>query len=152
MQATLQLPMLATESEAPIVRVPVLLKSRPFRVLLLLAIGWVLGLADLAMTLTYLMNVGMFEGNPLARWVIAMGSPAIVAGFKLMTMVVSSMILLWQRRKWQAEIGAILAVLVLAKLTYAWFGYIAFSSEMTHAIVIAAADPSQCDGQWATLR
>ncbi len=144
--------MLAPESEAPIVRVPVLLRSRAFRVILLLAIGWVLGFADLAMTLTYLMNIGMFEGNPLARWVIALGSPVIVACFKLMTMVVSSVILLWYRRKWQAEVGAILALIVLAKLTFAWFGYIAFSSEMTHAITIAAADPSQCDGQWATLR
>ena len=94
MQATLPLPALALDQqEAPMVRLPQLLRSRPFRIVLLIAIGWVLGLTDLAMTLTYLMNIGLFEGNPLARWVIAMGSPAIVAGFKLATMVVSSSIL-----------------------------------------------------------
>lgn len=152
MQATLQLPMLTATEQAPLVRVPKLLRSRHFRVVVLIAIGWVLGLADLVMTLTYLMNVGMFEGNPLARWVIAMGSPAIVAGFKLMTMIVSSAILFWQRRRWQAEVGAILAVLVLAKLTFHWLGYIDMSSDLTHAITIAAADPTQCDGMWATLR
>jgi len=134
------------------VRLPQLLRSRPFRIVLLIAIGWVLGLTDLAMTLTYLMNIGLFEGNPLARWVIAMGSPAIVAGFKLATMVVSSSILFWQRRRWQAEIGAILAVIVLGKLTFQWFGYIDMSSDMTHAITIVAADPAQSDGLWATLR
>ncbi|MFI4873212.1 MAG: DUF5658 family protein [Phycisphaerales bacterium JB058] len=153
MQAALPFPVLALEQqEAPIARLPQLLRSRPFRIVLLIAIGWVLGLTDLAMTLTYLMNVGMFEGNPLARWVIAMGSPAIVAAFKLTTMIISSSILFWQRRRWQAEIGAILAVIVLGQLTFQWFGYIDMSSDMTHAITIVAADPAQSDGLWATLR
>lgn len=152
MQATLPFPVLAIEQQPPIVRLPQLLRSRPFRVVLLIAMGWVLGLADLTMTLTYLMNVGMFEGNPLARWVIAMGSPALVACFKLLTMVVSSSILFWQRGRWQAEAGAILALIVLGRLTFQWFGYIDMSSDMTHAITIVSADPSQYDGLWATLR
>lgn len=128
-----------------------LLASRSFRVILLIAIGWVLGVADLAMTLTYLMNIGMFEGNPLARWVIDFGSPWIVAGFKLFTMVVSSSILFWQRRRWQAEVGAWLALFVLCKLTFAWFDYIQGSSEMTYAITLVSLDPAQADGLWATL-
>lgn len=129
-----------------------MLQSRPYRVVLLLTIGWVLGIADLAMTLTYLMNVGMFEGNPLARWVIAMGSPYIVAGFKLTTMVVSSSILLWQRQRWQGEVGAWLAVIVLGRLTVHWFDYIAGSSEMTYAIALVSSDPGQGDGMWMTLQ
>ena len=129
-----------------------MLQSRPYRVIILLAIGWVLGLADLAMTLTYLMNVGMFEGNPLARWVIAMGSPFIVAGFKVATMIVSSSILYWQRHRWQGEVGAWLAVIVLAKLTVHWFDYIAGSEDMTYAIALVSADPGQADGLWMTLQ
>lgn len=152
MQAALPLPALAVSEPASLVRVPVLLRSRGFRVILLIAIGWVLGLTDLVLTLTYLMNVGLFEGNPLARWVIALGSPAIVAAFKLATMVASSSILFWQRRRWQAEFGAILAVLVLGKLTLAWMSYIAFSAELTHAITIAAADPGHYEDVWSTLR
>lgn len=152
MQATLEMPALDPMQQTPLARVPVLLRSRGFRVVALVAVGWVLGLADLVLTLTYLLNVGLFEGNPLARWVIALGSPVIVALFKLATMVISSSILLWQRRRWQAEVGAILAVAVLGKLTLTWMGYIAFSSEMTHAITIAAADPGSYTDVWSTLR
>lgn len=152
MQATLELPALGAMDQTPLARVPVLLGSRAFRVVTLVAVGWVLGITDLVLTLTYLMNVGLFEGNPLARWVIALGSPLIVALFKLATMVASSSILLWQRRRWQAEVGAILAVLVLGKLTLAWMSYIDFSSELTHAITIAATDPGDHADVWSTLR
>lgn len=151
MEAALPIPALVTES-CPVVRVPVLLRSRGFRVVALIAVGWVLGLTDLVLTLTYLMNIGLFEGNPLARWIIAFGSPWLVVAFKLGTMVASSGILFWQRRRWQAEVGAILAVIVLAKLTMQWMGYIAFASDMTHAMSIAAADPVSYQDVWATLR
>lgn len=151
MEAALAIPALA-EGHGPVVRMPVLLRRRAFRVVALIAAGWVLGLADLVLTLTYLMNVGLFEGNPLARWIIAFGSPWLVVGFKLGSMVVSSGILFWQRRRWQAELGAILAVVVLARLTMQWMGYIAFASDMTHAMSIAAADPVSYQDVWATLR
>ncbi|MFI4870195.1 MAG: DUF5658 family protein [Phycisphaerales bacterium JB061] len=128
-----------------------MMQDRPFRVILLLSIAWVLGITDLAMTLTYLMNIGMFEGNPLARWIIATGSPYIVSGFKLVTMVASSSILFWKRHSWQSEIGAWIAVIVLARLTLHWFDYIAGTSNMTYAIALASVDPTQCDGMWATL-
>ncbi|PHQ80515.1 MAG: hypothetical protein COB69_05850 [Phycisphaera sp.] len=133
-------------------RLLMLFRDRPFRVVLLLSIAWVLGITDLAMTLTYLMNIGMFEGNPMARWVIATGSPYFLAGFKLATMVLSSSILFWQRRRWQGEVGAWIAVIVLGRLTLHWFDYIAGTSKMTYAFALASADPSQCDGMWATFQ
>jgi hypothetical protein len=129
----------------------IMLQDRPFRVLLLLSVAWVLGITDLAMTLTYLMNIGMFEGNPLARWVIASGSPYLVSAFKLVTMVVSSSILFWKRNSWQCEIGAWIAVFILGRLTLHWFDYIAGTSKMTYAFALASVDPTQCDGTWATL-
>lgn len=152
MAMTLDMPALVPQERSLGARVLLVLQSRPYRVTLLLLIGWMLGIADLAMTLTYLMNIGMFEGNPLARWVIAMGSPFIVAGFKLATMIISSSILYWQRNRWQGEVGAWLAVLVLAKLTVHWFDYIARSEDMTYAIALVSADPAQADGLWMTLQ
>jgi len=118
----------------------------------LLSIALVLGLADLTLTLTYLTNVGMFEGNPMARWIIAIGSPMVVVLFKMATTLISSSILFWQRRNWRGELGAWLIVLVLGHLTLHWFSYIAFSSDMTEAIVVMAADPGQVDGHWVSLQ
>ena len=126
--------------------------ARSFRVFVLLSIALVLGLADLTLTLTYLTNVGMFEGNPMARWIIAIGSPVVVVLFKMATIFISSSILYWQRRNWRGELGAWLIVLVLGYLTLHWFNYIAFSSDMTEAIVVMAADPGQVDGQWVSLQ
>lgn len=151
MSMTLDLRALEPAERSLPARVLMLMQDRPFRVLLLLAVAWVLGIADLAMTLTYLMNIGMFEGNPLARWIIAWGSPYVVAGFKLLTMIVSSSILFWKRRSWQSEVGCWIAVFVLGRLTLHWFEYIAGTSNMTYAIALASVDPTQCDGMWATL-
>jgi len=151
MSMTLELCALESAERSFPGRLLMLLRDRPFRVVLLLSIAWVLGITDLAMTLTYLMNIGMFEGNPMARWVIAAGSPYLLAGFKLATMVLSSAILLWQRRHWQGEIGAWIAVIVLGRLTVHWFDYIAGSSKMTYAFALASTDPTQCDGMWASF-
>ena len=127
-------------------------RGRSVRVVALVTAATLLGLADLAMTMTYLLHVGMFESNPVARLVINSGSPAVVIGFKLGTMLVTSWIVLANRRRWQAELVAWLSVVVLTSLFVHWIGYIEYAEVTTSAISIVAADPSYASGEWVSLR
>ncbi len=128
MQAALPFPVLALEQqEAPIARLPQLLQTLSHRAADR-AIGWVLGLTDLAMTLLPHVNVGMFEGNPLAMG-DRDGLSAIVAAFKLTTMIIRLLDPFLAAQPMAGEIGAITAVIVLGRLTFQWFGYIDMSSD-----------------------
>ncbi|MGP1273192.1 MAG: DUF5658 family protein [Phycisphaerales bacterium] len=127
-------------------------RRRPTRVLTLVIAAILLGLADLAITMTYLLNIGMFESNPVARLVINSGSPAMVVGFKLGTMLVTSWIVVATRRRWQAEAVAWISVAVLSVLFVHWLGYIEHAGVATNMMTVVAADPSYAAGEWVTLR
>jgi hypothetical protein len=99
------------------------LRRRKVRVLALLTAVILLSLGDLYMTLVHVRSVGMFEGNPVARTVMAMNSPALLAGWKLATVVATVGILYWVRRTRQGELGAWLCLCVLTWLTLRWATY-----------------------------
>ncbi|MEQ8844185.1 MAG: DUF5658 family protein [Phycisphaerales bacterium] len=90
-----------------------------------------LSLADLAMTLDHMVGPGMYESNPLARLILQWGSPASLAMFKCMTLLLGSW-LLWRTRKSLAsEIGAIVCMVVLTWLMVRWGHYSAQMAELT---------------------
>ena len=88
------------------------------RVAILLAAITLLSLGDLYMTLTYAMSVGMYESNPLARFIMSFGSPALVASWKLGSMLLACSIFYWARRSRYAELGVWGCTLLLAWLTH----------------------------------
>jgi hypothetical protein len=96
---------------------------RPVRVMLLLCGVVLLSLADLYMTLVHLMSFGMIEANPLARGIMAYGSPAALIVWKLVTVMTAVGILFYARRRRAAELGAIFCCGVLLWLTGRWVSY-----------------------------
>ncbi|MEL6904769.1 MAG: DUF5658 family protein [Planctomycetota bacterium] len=131
---------------------PSLLLTRPARVFYLVVAAWLMGLADLSITMTYLMSVGMWEGNPVARFIIGLGSPTLVVAFKLCTMLTTSWIVLAYRTRWQAEMVAWLSVVVLGLLTAHWVNYIAFAESRPEILTSVSFDPSYAAGTWVSLR
>jgi hypothetical protein len=104
---------------------------RPYRVTGLLAGVVLLSVGDLYMTLLHLTTFGMLEANPLARGIMAHGSPAMLAAWKTATVGLAVGILFWARRRATAEVAAVFCCLVLAWLTLRWVAYSDTVSAMT---------------------
>ena len=88
-------------------------------------------LADLVMTLDHMVGPGMYESNPLARLILQWGSPATLAMFKCMTLLLGCWLLWRTRRSVASEIGALLCVVVLTWLMVRWNDYSAQMAELT---------------------
>ncbi len=108
---------------------------RDARVLLLLTGVLIMSLADLALTLLCLSGPGMPEDNPIARWIISLGSPAALVAFKLACLLLASLVLYKARHTTAAEIGLWIAFAVLTWLSFRWLAFIDFAPA-----VAAAAD------------
>lgn len=100
----------------------------------LLAIVLTLSLIDLVLTLTYVMEIGLIEDNPLAREIIRIGGPALLIAWKLATTGFACGVLLAVRRRGIAEAAAVLCTLVMIWLTARWVGYIEASAELSSAV------------------
>ena len=111
-----------------------LLRDRSFRIILLLGALIAFSALDLALTLTYLTSVGMFEANPLARTLVNNGSPWALSGWKAGTTLIATWILFSHRKHWQAEAGAWTCAAILAMLTVHWMNYIAHIEQFTPAL------------------
>ena len=98
-------------------------RARGPRVVALLAAVAILSLADLYMTLTHAMNFGMLEQNPVARMIMAHGSPMGLVAWKLVTVGFAIGVMSWLRRRPSAELGALFCVCVLTWLTFRWATY-----------------------------
>lgn len=98
-------------------------RARSRRVILLISFIFVMGIADLVMTLTYMKHSGMFELNPIARMLAGTGEPAYLAAFKLFTMTISTVALYIGRRHRAGEIGAWLCAAILLALMLHWNNY-----------------------------
>lgn len=98
--------------------------------LFLLAIVF-LSLADLVMTLDHMVGPGMYESNPLARYILQFGTPATLAMFKCMTLLLGTWLLWRTRRSVASEIGAILCMVVLTWLMFRWNNYSAEMAALT---------------------
>lgn len=97
--------------------------TRARRVTLLVIVTAVLGLLDLAFTLTYASSIGMIELNPLARMLIGLGGAGELIRFKLFTIALSGGTLYLIRHRKGAELCAWLSLAVLVGLSFHWVRY-----------------------------
>jgi len=107
--------------------------GREWRVTALLVMVALVSLADLYLTLTYLQNGGMAEGNPVARWVMSMGCPWLLTVWKVGLVGFTCTVLFALRKKGSAEIAAWLCCLTMAWLTFQWNTYIRDVANELHA-------------------
>jgi hypothetical protein len=114
------------------------LRSRVRRIHLALLSVVLMGLADLAYTLTYMRGSGMFEVNPIARKMVEIGSAQQLVLYKLLTLAVCCGAIYFCRRTRQAEIGAWICALVMFALTLHWVNYNAAVQSMTSELAIMA--------------
>ncbi len=121
---------------------------RSRRVLYLLLAVFLMSLSDLAITLVWVTNIGLAESNPLARWVIAQGSPVLLSVWKLVTIVPAVCVFVALRHKPAAEFGAIVAFVVLSVVTLHWYGYHAGIDDLHAAL---PAFEAGVDPRWISL-
>ncbi|MBL9000968.1 MAG: hypothetical protein JNK25_07515 [Phycisphaerae bacterium] len=104
-------------------RIGLLRFDRPKRVMLLLVATGFMSLADLVMTLTYATSVGMMEVNPIARAVMAGGSPWMLSLWKFATAGLGLGILFALRRVRKAEAASWMVCAVMTALTLHWMSF-----------------------------
>ncbi len=117
--------------------------SRPTRVGMLIVACTLMGLTDLACTLAYVGGVGMFEQNPLARYIIERGGAPWLIVFKLCTMLVMGGCVYLSRRHRMGEQCAWLSCLMLTTLTLHWvrFNEEIVQPDSVEALMNLAATP-----------
>ncbi|MBL4698670.1 MAG: hypothetical protein JKX70_07540 [Phycisphaerales bacterium] len=114
-----------------------LFARRPMRVLMLSVAIAVMSGVDLYLTLLFITHTGMNELNPLARAMMDYQSPAVLAVWKMGTVVLSVGILLLIRKQRSAEFGAWVGCLVMGWLMVHWTGYIELSKDLNMETVVA---------------
>lgn len=121
---------------------------RTTRLVGLLAVLAVLSLVDLWLTLTFATSVGMLESNPVARAVMEMGCPNLLALWKITCVGLACGFLFYARRSRWAEPAAWFGVLLLVWLTLRWSAYIGEMHQLTGLIdqAVLAGDP-----KWVVL-
>jgi glycerophosphoryl diester phosphodiesterase len=97
--------------------------SRSLRVCVLVGVIVVLSLADLYLTLLYLRSVGMGEANPVAHLIMTHLSVEALAAWKILTVLLASVILVTLRRVRSAEVAAWGCAIGLCVLTVHWYRY-----------------------------
>ncbi|MBY0308639.1 MAG: DUF5658 family protein [Phycisphaerales bacterium] len=97
---------------------------RECRVAVALSVVLLVSSADLYLTLTYLHNGGMAEGNPIARWVMSLGCPWLLALWKICLLGLTCTILFAFRKRASAEIGAWVCCAAMAWLCVQWNTYV----------------------------
>lgn len=95
--------------------------TRPRRVIGLLIILWVLNIFDLAYTIPAHRTGHLHELNPIARDLL--DSPWVLAGFKLLAVSASTVILVYLRRLRLAELAAWFLCLVYVALAIRWLDF-----------------------------
>ncbi len=123
-------------------------QGRGFRVVALLAVVAILSLADLYMTMTHVLSVGMLEQNPVARVIMAYGSPTGLVVWKRVTVGFAVWVMYRLRGRPSAEIGALFCVCVLTWLTFRWATYNDQVSQLTEDL--RGLDPEQ-EPAWVTM-
>lgn len=89
----------------------------------LLTMVALVSLADLYLTLSYLHNGGMSEGNPIARWVMSLGCPWLLAVWKIGLVAFTCGTLFAFKKRASAEIATWLCCFTMAWLTFQWSSY-----------------------------
>lgn len=120
------------------------------RTLLLVLAASLMGLADLACTLTYMRGIGMFEINPIARWMIEIGGARQLILFKLFTIALSAGTLFLCRRYRGTEKFAWMCAIIMLVLTIQWMYYNAAAPTLTHEFAVIAM--GEAPEMWVTLK
>lgn len=123
-------------------------QARSRRVIALLACVIVLSAADLYLTTTHLTSAGMAEGNPIARAIIAVNSPALLALWKAATVGLGVWILFAARRSRSGEAGAWLCFAILCWLMVRWMTY---SDEVSALTAQLGQLPDLSGGRWVAF-
>ncbi len=109
-------------------------RTRPTRVVFLLAIVWLLSLADLGFTLWAHRWTPFVESNPLAAKLLAAGMTASVVLLKLTTTLIATH-LFWQVRRFpRAEAALWFIIVALTGLAILWNQYTATALKEPHWI------------------
>lgn len=103
--------------------------SRQGRVALLLMAVILISIADLVMTLTYAMSVGMMEVNPIAHAIMTSGSPLLVVLWKTATAGLGISILYRTRSTRFSEGATWICFLGMVMLLAHW---ISFNNQIVH--------------------
>lgn len=113
------------------------------RLYLLLVAIVIMGWADLALTLTYMRTIGMFELNPLARMAVESGQGQRLVLFKLLTMAISAGSLLAMRHHRCAERVAWCSACLMLALMVQWRIYNESLSELTYEFTLLVSGAEQ---------
>lgn len=98
-------------------------RARARRVTLLLAALIVLGMGDLALTITHAFSIGMDEVNPLGAYLIRSDSIAGLTLFKLGSIGITVGLLFKTRHRPFAEAACWLLAAIMVSLTLHWYQY-----------------------------
>ena len=97
--------------------------QRSHRVVMLLGLVFVLSLGDLYSTMTIARSIGMFELNPIARYLLASGNTAALVLYKLGTVGIAVGLLLKLRHHRMGEVGTWVLVILMTGITLYWHQY-----------------------------
>ncbi len=97
--------------------------DRPFRMVVLLAVVFVLNMFDLAFTQTQLIRGNFAEANVFATAAVDHG-PAGIAAYKVLLFGAGAVILYRCRRHWQSEAGAWVLLTCYSALMVRWMIYL----------------------------
>jgi hypothetical protein len=123
--------------------------ARSRRIALIILACALMGLADLACTLTYMSGVGMIEKNPLARMIAHHGGPSHLIIFKMLTLMLHAYCLWIIRRHERAEQCGWLCIGILGALTIHWMNYNDVMTEQGIAVAsIASMSPELLPDHW----
>ena len=100
----------------------------------MLGVILVLSIADLVLTLIYVMEIGLIEDNPIARLVLETGGPLLLVLAKLGSVGFTIGVLSWARKRGIAELAAVFGLIVMIWVTARWVGYIEASSQLTASL------------------
>jgi len=97
-----------------------------------------LSAVDLAMTLGFMSTIGMFEDNPLVRWIAAATGLWGIVALKFASVSVCAAALYRVRNHWKGEVGAWLCVAILVAVCGIWIEYSIL--QIAHEIVVESAE------------
>lgn len=109
-------------------------RRRAIRVVCLTFAMVLMSLADLQITMMYLRTVGMGEGNPVARFVMGHGSPALLVVWKCASVSLTALVFVRYRDRRFTEGACWFACLVLVWLLMQWTTYAEEAWRLTPAL------------------
>lgn len=128
-----------------------IIAARSRRLLLLVIAMALMGLCDLACTLTYMSTSGMLEMNPIARLMVYLGQERQLIIFKLCTMSVCFGALILGRRHSKAERCAWACTALMLALMLQWASYNREVPVFTNDIATLAMSNGEFEPRWVKL-